>query len=446
MLNETNAKSKNEKKVLFEIFFKDLTKQLEANNKTTQNQEEPKNQNNTNTDHIKQRLRERYIEELYVNDPATFAHSIKTANAAFKLAYLQNLPKSKCELAFDAGLFHDMGKGKTSKNVLYKPDKLSADEFWEILQHPQRGIEAFNEFLMINTTAEERIALKNENWIKEMTDAISQHHLSYDGKSGYPEINTVQPSEITQIVSTCDKLDAIAGSERKCIYQKNPDKLKPEYIQSEIHKEFEKGTLNPKHEISINIILRYQYSNIETINENITTEDTLTAISDIKKTDFIDSNIFEKRIATYNKISDNGPNNNKATWIEYSGKYALPNIEQSLQTKTDGKSLLYDRIKHISNKVAEKNEIRNEHSFYGIIDGTEILMVGDEKIPVPQISDKVIKANKSTAKKVIKVTINNNKNNNKPWTKTNPQLVEKYNKKFSTDTTIKPTDRDLNIQ
>lgn len=446
MLNETNAKSKAEKKLLFEIFFKDLTEKLEANNKTTQKQEKSKNQNKTNTDHIKQRLRERYIEELYVNDPATFAHSIKTANAAFKLAYLQDLPKSECELAFDAGLFHDMGKGKTSKNVLYKPDKLSADEFWEILQHPQRGIEAFNEFLAINTTAEERIALENESWTKQMTDAISQHHLSYDGKSGYPEINTIQPTEITQIVSTCDKLDAIAGSERKCIYQKNPNKLKPEYIQSEMHKEFKKGTLNPKHEISANIILKYQYSNIEIINENITTEDTLTAISDIKKTGFIDSNIFKKRIATYNKISDNGPNNNKATWIEYSGKYALPSIEQSLQTKTDGKSSLYDRIKYISNETAEKNEIRNEHSFYSVIDGTEMLTVGSEKIPIPQISDKVIKADKSTVKKVIKVKINNNKNNNKPWTETNPQLVEKYSKKFSTSTTIKSTNNDLNIQ
>lgn len=95
-----------------------------------------------------------------------------------------------------ASFLHDIGKAKVPKDVLQKPDKLTAKE-WKIMKkHARWGKEII-------------IDKFNNKPFKKVAEIIYQHHERYDGK-GYPE--GLKGDEIlieAQILSVVDAYDAM---------------------------------------------------------------------------------------------------------------------------------------------------------------------------------------------------------------------------------------------
>lgn len=112
----------------------------------------------------------------------TLDHSLNTTIYAICLAVQlkYNTYKTK-ELALGT-LLHDVGKTVLDRNILFKPARLSPDEFAHIKQHPQLGYELLS---------------KNKSVPETSRQICLQHHERLDG-TGYP--NGIQDKELSEIV------------------------------------------------------------------------------------------------------------------------------------------------------------------------------------------------------------------------------------------------------
>ena len=94
-----------------------------------------------------------------------------------------------------AAILHDIGKIGIKDTILNKEDKLTPDEFDEIMSHPVVGANIISKI----------------DIFKEVTPIVRYHHEKYDG-SGYPE--GLKGAEIpieACILSIADSFDAITS-------------------------------------------------------------------------------------------------------------------------------------------------------------------------------------------------------------------------------------------
>lgn len=122
----------------------------------------------------------------------TTNHSLQTGRLVKKMAEELGLDNDTVNLVTRAAYFHDIGKIKLKKDVLFKEGKLTDEDFVEMKKHPNFSSEMLKDF---NLEKEAEIAL--------------QHHERLDG-SGYP--NGLKGSEInglSQILSVADVYDAM---------------------------------------------------------------------------------------------------------------------------------------------------------------------------------------------------------------------------------------------
>lgn len=124
----------------------------------------------------------------------TIKHSKRVAEIAKILASECGIDTQK---AFEAGLWHDVGKSKML-GIISKTGSLSKIERKIINKHPQYG----NEII-------ERIY--KGSYKEEIMEVALMHHLRIDG-SGYPQIpNNDKPSKLAQIISIADCFEAITA-------------------------------------------------------------------------------------------------------------------------------------------------------------------------------------------------------------------------------------------
>jgi len=138
-------------------------------------------------------------------DDYTFNHSVNVCILSLALASHLGLSRTElCNLGV-AALFHDMGKLLLPKEILFKPGKLTEEEWRLIKKHPILGVKA----LLKN-------GIYGEFGFTSIIVAF-EHHLRLD-YSGYPELPTPRkPSFLARIVSIADAYDAMTTS--RC-YQK----------------------------------------------------------------------------------------------------------------------------------------------------------------------------------------------------------------------------------
>ena len=133
------------------------------------------------------------IKQLRINDEYTYSHSINTAILAAlmgkSLGFTNTIIK---ELTLGA-LLHDIGNMKIPKVILYKPDKLTAEELELKNKHTTLGYEIIK-----------KIGLNDK-----IADIAHNHHETLDGK-GYPRgLKGNQISLNTQIVSVVNVYDSL---------------------------------------------------------------------------------------------------------------------------------------------------------------------------------------------------------------------------------------------
>lgn len=99
--------------------------------------------------------------------------------------------------AYEAGLFHDIGKSRISNEILSKNTKLDDDEWKEILNHPKYGLEMLK-------MCDENTTIQN---------CANYHHERFYFPKGYP--NGIVGKQIPTIARICciaDSFDAMTAN------------------------------------------------------------------------------------------------------------------------------------------------------------------------------------------------------------------------------------------
>ena len=134
------------------------------------------------------------IGQLRVHDYYTYSHSINTAVLSAIIGRELGFHENKVKDLTFAGLLHDIGKIKIPKEILYKPGKLSQEEFTLIKNHSLLGYE----FIIKEMELPEYIA-----------KGALDHHERWHG-DGYPNgLKGKEISEFGQIIGIADVFDAL---------------------------------------------------------------------------------------------------------------------------------------------------------------------------------------------------------------------------------------------
>jgi putative nucleotidyltransferase with HDIG domain len=130
-------------------------------------------------------------------DEYTFNHSVNVAIYAIALGQRIGISKKRLSHLGMAGLFHDIGKARIPKEILYKTGKLSPEEWLVVHTHPVAGTE---------------LIMKMKEWGElsaRMMEGALEHHLRYD-LTGYPRLNRKRRiSLFGRIITVADFYDAM---------------------------------------------------------------------------------------------------------------------------------------------------------------------------------------------------------------------------------------------
>lgn len=129
-------------------------------------------------------------------DSYTVGHSVRVAALAVFIGHAFNWSEDTLLAVGAAGLLHDIGKCRTPDEILFKPGRLSKEEFRAIMDHSRVGAEIL-------------LAQKNSTPL-DIAFAWG-HHIRNDG-SGYPE----QPKwavrhPFTSLLQICDVFEALTA-------------------------------------------------------------------------------------------------------------------------------------------------------------------------------------------------------------------------------------------
>jgi putative nucleotidyltransferase with HDIG domain len=130
-----------------------------------------------------------------LRDQYTHGHSQRVADLGGRIARRLGMESSQVELVREAGLLHDLGKIRTSDNVLQKPGPLDGDERVEMRMHAEAGAELLRKL--------------PEFW--EGASLVRAHHEHYDG-SGYSRglVGSEIPLEAA-VIAVADAWDAMTS-------------------------------------------------------------------------------------------------------------------------------------------------------------------------------------------------------------------------------------------
>lgn len=111
-----------------------------------------------------------FLTALEFHEQYTAKHSETVKNYASKMARKLNLDENETRLITCAAMIHDLGKLAIPKTILNKPDRLSAEEFELVKQHPVVAAEI----------------VKHIKGLEDLATIIRHHHERWDG-TGYPD-------------------------------------------------------------------------------------------------------------------------------------------------------------------------------------------------------------------------------------------------------------------
>lgn len=136
------------------------------------------------------------VKMIEQRDSYTAGHSQRVATYSQMLAKDLGFDQQACDLIYQAGILHDIGKIATPDAVLLKPEKLSVIEYKLIKEHVKVGVDILQEIPMF----------------RELVAFIGSHHERYDG-FGYPQGlcgDTIHP--LARIMIVADAFDAMTTS------------------------------------------------------------------------------------------------------------------------------------------------------------------------------------------------------------------------------------------
>jgi putative nucleotidyltransferase with HDIG domain len=145
-----------------------------------------------------QDLRDAYVGVLSIlqhfiaQDEYTEHHSWRVRAYAAVIAEYMGFDSERIDDVKDASLLHDIGKIKTSRELLYKASRLTESEYKEIKQHVEK----------------ERVILPAGGRLERIIPIILAHHDKFDGSGYHPTQGEQIPLE-ARIISVADVYDAM---------------------------------------------------------------------------------------------------------------------------------------------------------------------------------------------------------------------------------------------
>lgn len=136
------------------------------------------------------------VEMIEDRDTYTGGHSERVATYSRDIAKELGMSKEECQLIYQAGILHDIGKIITPDSILLKPGKLTEQEYSLIQDHVTAGYKILSQVPMYH----------------ELAKIVYAHHEHYDG-SGYPK--GLKGEEIpiqARIMTIADTFDAMTTS------------------------------------------------------------------------------------------------------------------------------------------------------------------------------------------------------------------------------------------
>jgi len=136
-----------------------------------------------------------FANAIAARDNYTRWHSEKVAEYAQQICINLGMDNETADLAYLAGLLHDVGKIGVPEEILTKPGKLTEQEYEVIKTHPVIGVKILE-------------SMKN---MKEILRVIKHHHERYDG-AGYPaRLKGSEIPLISRVLAVADSFDAMTS-------------------------------------------------------------------------------------------------------------------------------------------------------------------------------------------------------------------------------------------
>ena len=130
------------------------------------------------------------------HDSYTVGHSVRVATLAVHIGEKLGLDEEQLLDLGTAALLHDVGKSKIPSKILFKPGRLTNEEFAEVKIHARLGAE---------------ILLEQEGATPMQVAAAWGHHLRYDG-GGYPDSPPwAVRSHLVALLQICDVFEALTA-------------------------------------------------------------------------------------------------------------------------------------------------------------------------------------------------------------------------------------------
>lgn len=174
-------------------------------------------------------------------DDITYVHSVNVALIASIIGKWMNYSEEHIRLLIISGLLHDIGKLMVPEDILFKPAKLSNDEFDTIKTHVSLGYNILNDKGLDN----------------QIQEACLLHHERSDG-SGYPfGLKSEKIPSTAKIIAIADVYDAMTSNR---VYRGS-------ICPFEVIKEMEAGAYNhfdPKYLLPFlnNVVSSYLHNNV----------------------------------------------------------------------------------------------------------------------------------------------------------------------------------------
>ncbi|HEY3082446.1 MAG TPA: HD-GYP domain-containing protein [Chloroflexota bacterium] len=139
---------------------------------------------------------EAMVHALEAKDPYTAGHSTRVSRYALAIAAELGFPEDELINLQTGAVLHDIGKIGVGDGVLFKPGRLSPEEYDEVKDHPRRGARIIDAFNRSST----------------VLSIVFHHHERYDGR-GYPAGLRGEDIPLpARIVNVADAFDAMTTS------------------------------------------------------------------------------------------------------------------------------------------------------------------------------------------------------------------------------------------
>ncbi|MCB0880896.1 MAG: diguanylate cyclase [Thermoleophilia bacterium] len=127
-------------------------------------------------------------------DPHTQRHSIRVADLAVQIATALGWGPERVTALREAGLVHDVGKIAVPDRILFKPGRLTAEEFALVTRHPVVGAQIVADVL----------SAEQATWVRG-------HHERWDGR-GYPDALAGEDiPEEARVIALADAWDVMTS-------------------------------------------------------------------------------------------------------------------------------------------------------------------------------------------------------------------------------------------